>query len=160
MATLRRATVEDAQALTRLRGFMHQAMGDDLTPEWSDQCVADFRRRLATEEFVAFLVEEDGQPVSCGVGGLEEHMPSPYQLDARRGHVSSMSTDPAYRSKGYGRMVLRALMGWFAERDIPRVDLRATPFGQPLYESEGFKVLGGATMAWTKPGVRPGMRSG
>jgi GNAT superfamily N-acetyltransferase len=159
VATLRRATVDDAQALTRLRGFMHQAMGDELTPEWEAQCVADFRRRLATDAFVAFVVEEDGQPVACGVGWLEEHMPSPYQLDARRGHVSSMSTDPAYRSKGYGRMVLRALMDWFAERDIPRVDLRATPFGQPLYESEGFRVLGGATMAWTKPGVRPGMRS-
>jgi len=36
------------------------------------------------------------------------------------------------------------------------VDLRATPYGEPLYVSEGFKVLGGATMAWTRPGVRPG----
>jgi GNAT superfamily N-acetyltransferase len=160
VATLRRATPDDAQALTRLRGFMHEAMGDELTPEWQDRCEADFRRRLATEDFAAFIVEAEGQPVACGVGWLEEHMPSPYQLDARRGHVSSMSTDPAYRSKGYGRMVLRALMDWFAEQEIPRVDLRATPYGQPLYESEGFRVLGGATMAWTRPGVRPGMRAG
>jgi GNAT superfamily N-acetyltransferase len=70
-----------------------------------------------------------------------------------------MSTHPSHRSKGYGRLVMKALMGWFEERDIPRVDLRATPYGQPLYESEGFVVLGGATMAWTRPGVRPGMRS-
>lgn len=159
MATLRQATVEDAQALTRLRGLMHEAMGDEPTPEWEAQCLADLRRRLATDTFVAFLVEHDGTAVSCGVGWLEEHLPSPYQLDARRGHVSSMSTDPAHRSRGYGRMVLRALMGWFAERDVPRVDLRATPSGQPLYESEGFRVLGGATMAWTRPGVRPGMRA-
>lgn len=159
MATLRRATADDAEALTRLRGFMHLAMGDTLTPEWEAQCTADFRRRLATEDFVAFVVEEDGALVSCGVGWLEEHLPSPYALDARRGHISSMSTDPAYRRQGFGRDVMRALMAWFAERDIPRVDLRATPFGQPLYEAEGFRVLGGATMAWTKAGVRPGMRS-
>ena len=157
MATLRRATGDDAQALTRLRGLMHQAMGDDLTAEWQERCESDFRRRLATEDFVAFLVEEKGLPVACGVGWLEEHLPSPYQLDARRGHVSSMSTDPAYRSKGYGRMVLRALMDWFAEQEIPRVDLRATPYGQPLYESEGFRVLGGATMAWFAEGGRAGM---
>ena len=158
MATLRRATPDDAEALTRLRGFMHLAMGDELTDEWQVRCEADFRRRLATADFVAFVVEEDGQAVSCGVGWLEEHMPSPYQLDGRRGHISSMSTDPAYRSKGLGRQVMRALMGWFEEQDVPRVDLRATPYGQPLYESEGFRVLGGATMAWTRPGVRPGMR--
>ena len=159
MATLRRATVDDAQALTRLRGVMHEAMGDELTAEWEAQCVADFRRRLATDTFVAFVVEDAGTVVSCGVGWLEEHLPSPYQLDARRGHISSMSTDPVHRSRGYGRMVMRALMGWFAEQDVPRVDLRATASGQPLYESEGFRVLGGATMAWTRPGVRPGMRS-
>lgn len=160
MATLRRATVEDAQALTRLRGLMHEAMGDELTPEWRARCEGDLRRRLATEDFAAFLVEEDGRLVACGVGWLEEHLPSPYQLDARRGHISSMSTDPAYRSRGFGRMVLRALMDWFAEQGIPRVDLRATPSGRPLYESEGFHELGGATMAWTRPGVRPGMRAG
>ncbi len=157
MATLRRATPDDAEALTRLRGLMHAAMGDELTDEWQLRCESDFRRRLATSDFVAFVVEEDGMLVSCGVGWLEEHMPSPYQLDGRRGHISSMSTDPAYRSKGLGRQVMRALMDWFAEQGVPRVDLRATPYGQPLYESEGFRVLGGATMAWTSPGVRPGM---
>jgi GNAT superfamily N-acetyltransferase len=157
VATLRRATVEDAEALTDLRGYMHVAMGDELSAEWREKCTADFRRRLATDDFVAFLVVDAAEPVACGVGWLEEHMPSPYQLDARRGHISSMSTHPSHRRKGYGRLVMRALMDWFAERDIPRVDLRATPYGQPLYEAAGFRVLGGATMAWTRPGVRPGM---
>jgi GNAT superfamily N-acetyltransferase len=158
VATLRRATVDDAEVLTRLRGYMHEAMKDVLTDEWRTTCEAALRRRLGEEDFVAFLVEEDGEPVAGGVGWVEEHLPAPYQLDGRRGHVSSMSTHPSYRSKGYGRMVLTALMGWFEEQGIPRVDLRATQYGQPLYESAGFQVLGGATMAWTRPGVRPGMR--
>jgi len=157
VATLRRATVSDAQALTDLRGFMHQAMGDEPTDEWRRACVAALERLLTTEDFVAFVVEEAGVAVAGGVGWLEEHLPSPYQLDGRRGHIASMSTHPDHRRQGYGRLVFQGLMDWFAERDIPRVDLRATPSGQPLYASEGFKVLGGATMAWTKPGVRPGM---
>jgi ribosomal protein S18 acetylase RimI-like enzyme len=136
---------------------MHAAMGNDPTPEWQQRCVADFTRRLATDTFVAFLVVQDGLEVACGVGWLEEHLPSPFQLDPRRGHVSSMSTHPDHRRQGHARVVLRALMDWFAEREIPRVDLRATPDGLALYESEGFKVLGGATMAWTRPGVRAGM---
>ena len=157
MATLRRARVQDAAELTRLRGLMHRAMGDPPTPEWAQRCEIDLARRLATEQFVAFVVEVDARVVAGGCGWLEEHLPSPYQLDARRGHIASMSTDPGARRQGHGRAVLRALMGWFAERDVPRVDLRATPDGQPLYEQLGFRVLSGVTMAWTAPGTRPGM---
>jgi GNAT superfamily N-acetyltransferase len=157
VATLRRATPSDAEALTRLRGLMHEAMGDTLNEGWRLSCTAVYERRLATDDFVSFVVEDEGVIVSGGSGWLEEHLPSPYQLDARRGHIASMSTEPDHKRRGYGRLVFEALMEWFAERDIPRVDLRATPDGRPLYEAFGFRVLGGATMAWTAPGNRPGM---
>ncbi len=157
MRTLRRATVADAAELTRLRGHMHRSMGDEPTPGWAQRCEDTLARRLPTESFVAFVVEVDGRLVSGGCGWLEEHLPSPYQLDARRGHIASMSTDPSARRQGHGRAVLAALMAWFAERDIPRIDLRATPDGLPLYTAAGFRVLGGATMAWSAPGTRPGM---
>jgi ribosomal protein S18 acetylase RimI-like enzyme len=161
VGTLRRATPDDAAALTHLRGLMHAAMGDDpSTPGWVAACEAAFTRRLAADDFVAYIVETEGVAVSCGAGWLEEHLPSPGQLDGRRGHIASMSTEPDARRQGHGRAVFAALMGWFAERDVQRVDLRATPDGLPLYEEFGFRVLGGATMAWTAAGVRPGMPGG
>lgn len=137
---------------------MHLAMGtDELPPGWRNTCEEAFRRRLAAEGFCAFGVEEQGRLVSCGAGWLEEHLPSPGQYDGRRGHIASMSTEPASRRRGYGRLVFAALLDWFAEQDVPRIDLRATADGRPLYEEFGFQVLGGATMAWTAPGVTPGM---
>jgi ribosomal protein S18 acetylase RimI-like enzyme len=157
VSTLRRATPADAEDLTRLRGFMHEAMGDVLNDAWRTQCASDFARRLATDTFVGYVVEVDGLLVSSGVGWFEEHLSSPYAIDPRRGHIASMSTDPAHRRNGYGRLVFQALMDWFTGQGIPRVDLRATPDGQPLYTSFGFRVLGGATMAWNAPGSRPGM---
>ena len=157
MATLRRATPEDAKALTRLRGLMHESMGAELSDVWRERCEAAFARRLTTEEFVAFVVEDDGEVVSGGAGWLEEHLPSPYLLDPRRGHIASMSTEPTHRRRGYARLVFEALLGWFGERDIARIDLRATDDGQPLYESFGFRTLGGATMAWFAEGGRAGM---
>ena len=157
LGALRQATVDDAAALTRLRGHMHVAMGDLPTEPWELECEAHFRRRLATADFVGFVVDVDGTAVSGGAGWLEEHLPSPYALDARRGHVASMSTDPAHRRQGHGRLVFQALMDWFAARGVPRVDLRATADGQPLYEAFGFRLLGGATMAWNAPGSRAGM---
>lgn len=158
MGTLRRATPADAEDLTRLRGLMHLAMGAPSLPdEWRSSCEAAFRRRLSDGDFVAYVVEEAGQLVSCGAGWLEEHLPSPGQYDGRRGHIASMSTEPEFRRRGYAREVFAALMEWFAEQHVPRVDLRATEDGRGLYESFGFRVLGGATMAWLAPGVRPGM---
>jgi GNAT superfamily N-acetyltransferase len=157
---LRRATPADAAELTRLRAFMLQAMGRDTAePGWEAVCEQAFVRRLGQPEvFAAWLVEQDGRAVSCGVGWLEEHLPSPGPLDARRGHIASMSTDPAHRRRGYGRRVFGALMAWFAELEVPRVGLRATEDGRPLYEAHGFRVLGGATMAWAAyEAVGPGL---
>ena len=158
MGTLRRATPADAEELTRLRGVMHLAMGSASLPEeWRIACEAAFRRRLELPGFVAFGVEERGRLVSCGAGWLEEHLPSPGQYDGRRGHIASMSTEPDARRKGYGRLVFGALMAWFTDQGVVRVDLRATDDGRQLYESFGFRVLGGATMASSAPGVAPGM---
>jgi ribosomal protein S18 acetylase RimI-like enzyme len=182
VATLRRAVPADAPALARLRALMHEAMGTPASdPAYLRASEQAFGRRLRDDPgFVAYVVVDgdgsstdaatadgdgllgagsgtDGTVLACGVGHLEEHLPSPTQLDGRRGHVSSMSTDPAARRQGHARAVLSALMDWMTEQGVARVDLRATPDGQPLYESLGFRVLGGATMSWTAPGVRPGM---
>ncbi len=159
MGTLRRADARDVDALVRLRAMMLEAMGDDLsTPGWEDACRQALVRRLAEPgRFAAFVVDVDGAAVSGGVGWLEEHLPSPNQVDGRRGHIASMSTDPAHRSRGHGRAVLQGLLGWFADLQVVRIDLRATPAGQQLYVSAGFRVLAGPTMAWTAPHVRPGL---
>ena len=157
-AALRRATVDDAGALTRLRGFMHAAMGDAPTEEWAALCTEAFGRRLASDDFRAYVVEDGGQVVAGGAGWLDEHLPSPYLLSGVRGHIASMSTDPEHRRKGYARQVFQALMDWFISLDVRRVDLRATEEGRVLYEQFGFELLGGATMAWFAPGGRAGLR--
>ena len=160
MGDLRRAGVEDAADLTRLRARMIAAMGGDpATPGWAQACEEALVRRLAQpDRFAAWVVDVDGRPVSSGVGWLEEHLPSPGSFDGRRGHIASMSTEPEHRRRGYGRLVFTALMEWFADLGVPRVDLRATPDGRPLYEAHGFRELGGATMAWTaSSAAEPGL---
>jgi GNAT superfamily N-acetyltransferase len=132
-------------------------MGSTLTDAWHEACEAAFARRLAGPGFVAFLVEVDGRAVCSGAGWVEEHLPSPGQVDGRRGHIASMSTDPDHRRQGHARVVFEALMGWFTDQGISRVDLRATEDGRPLYESFGFRELGGATMAWNAAGTTPGL---
>ncbi len=158
MSTLRRATVDDAHDLMRLRGLMHESMGGDASdPKWRTATEAAFARRLLLADFVAFVVEVADRPVCSGAVWIEEHLPSPRQMDGRRGYIASMSTEPAARRQGYGEQVFVALMRWFTEQGIVRVDLRATDDGRRLYERFGFRLLGGATMALTAPGTQPGM---
>jgi GNAT superfamily N-acetyltransferase len=151
VANLRRAGVEDAAALVRLRALMLSAMGSDPSvPGWAQACEAAFARRLAEpDRFAAWVVDVDGSPVASGVGWLEEHLPSPAAPDGRRGHVASMSTEPAHRRQGHGRAVLEALLEWFTDAGVRRVDLRATPDGRGLYERLGFRAGGGAALSWT-----------
>ena len=151
MPNLRRAGVGDAAELTRLRAVMFVEMGVEVSaPGWTQACERALVRRLAdVDRFAAWLVEADGRAVSTGVGWVEEHLPSTGRPDGRRGHVASMSTDPAHRRQGHGRAVLDALLGWFAEAGVARVDLRATPDGRALYERAGFRQLGGAALSWT-----------
>jgi ribosomal protein S18 acetylase RimI-like enzyme len=140
----------DAAALTALRGHLHAAMGNDpQAPGWAQAAEAAFARRLASDPgFAAFAVEDDGALVAGGVGWVVEHLPAPGQLDGRRGHISSMSTHPAHRRRGHARAVATALLGWFRAAGVPRVDLRATPDGLPLYLSLGFREVTGTTLTW------------
>jgi GNAT superfamily N-acetyltransferase len=153
--TLRRATPADAAALTELRAAMYDAWGDDPSgQEWRDSATAMFQRRLRDEpdDFVAFVVEDaDGRCIASGVGWVTEHLPNPHNLTGRRGHIASMSTVEGERGKGHGRAVMSALLEWFDERGVVRIDLVATPMGEPLYRSVGFGDHGKATALVRRP---------
>ncbi len=139
--TVRRAGPEDAAELTRLRGLMFESWGGDTSdPHWRQASDELFRRRLRDDpEFAAFVVEgPDGGLVSSGVGWVDHHLAGPKHYTGLRGHVASMSTDAAHRGQGHARAVFTALMAWFGEIGITRVDLFATPAGEPLYRSFGF----------------------
>lgn len=52
--------------------------------------------------------------------------------------VFNVCTDPRYRGRGLARTTTEALLAWFAERGVTRVDLHATDDAEPLYRSLGF----------------------
>ena len=157
---VRRATAADAAELTRLRGVMYEAWGADISdPVWSAECERVIRERLrqTPESFVAYVVDDSataGRLVACGVGWIEHHLPGPMNLTGRRGHIASMSTDPEHRRRGHARAVFEALLGWFDERGLVRVDLRATAMGEPLYRAYGFGEPGGLPLTRAAEGTR------
>jgi ribosomal protein S18 acetylase RimI-like enzyme len=155
--TIRRARPGDAAELTRLRGVMFESVG--VSPEatdWRQRCVDVFTARLAADDgtFAAVVAEDVARPghvLACCVGWVEAHLPSPGNPSGRRGHVANVATNPSARRRGLGMAVLTELMAFFAEQDVVRVDLHATPMGEGLYRSLGFREPRDKGMSWRRP---------
>jgi GNAT superfamily N-acetyltransferase len=97
---------------------------------WPDD-EADWR--VLHEAALVLGVRRAGQLV--GHGAL-----APYPPNA--GSIAKMVVAPSAQKQGIGAAILDALLAEGERRGLTTIGLVATPFGQPLYESRGFKVTG------------------
>lgn len=144
----RRATPADAAEVARLAALMYASMGLATSSQWLTSAANEFARRLG-DETVAFVVDRpDGGSglAASGVGLIAVRLPSPANLPGRVGYIQWVATETAWRHQGMGRAVLEALLDWFEQRQVPVVELHATPDGEPLYRSLGFGQEGGVAL--------------
>jgi GNAT superfamily N-acetyltransferase len=148
---VRRATGSDIEELIRLRKLMHESMkspGLD-SPGWKRAATDMLREELAARRptLAAFVIDGgDGGLAACATGIIHRRVPSPTNPGGRVGYVFNVSTDPGYRRRGYSRACMESLLGWFRKRQVPRIDLRASADGEPLYASLGFVRTGDPSM--------------
>lgn len=140
---VRRAGAADIPRLVELRALMVREMGDDFDalPGLRDAAAKWFARRMAAPDaFAAFVTElPDVGVVSCAIGTLEDHAPSPRNPSGLRGELANVVTERGFRGHGYARACVTALIDWFiAETPALTVRLAATSDGAPLYRSLGF----------------------
>jgi ribosomal protein S18 acetylase RimI-like enzyme len=143
MSVVRDATDADIPELVRLRGLLFTDLGDvwGAPPEgdeWRDRCAAELAGQLRAGTMVILVIDGDSGLAACGIGAVDQRLPSPYNPGGRVGHVFGVVTDPAYRGRGHGRAIMRGLVAWFDEAGIRRVDLNASPDGMSLYRELGF----------------------
>ena len=154
---VRRAWPDDARELTRLRALMLGSLDGSspgLDEAWAQRCEAELRRRLLPgAPLVAMVVDApDGSGLaSAGVGVVDFRLPAPGRLSPAVGHVSSMSTDPQWRRRGYARAVLDALVVWLRAEGCARIELFASDDGLPLYEDNGFRLAPNPSLRRTLP---------
>jgi GNAT superfamily N-acetyltransferase len=139
----RRARADDAAELVRLRAVLLRTFGNDgWNDDWCETARQTLARRLAEPEptMAAFVVDRPGGGLAaCAVGTIEERLGTPADPGGRCGYIFNVATDPDQRRRGYSRLCVTALLDWFRSRDIGRIDLRASPDGEPLYLSLGFE---------------------
>lgn len=142
MTEVRPATARDAAELMRLRAVMlTEVRGTAPEPgPWQSNGTALLAEKLGTS-LVAFVVDDDEHDglAACVVGMIDQRLPGPHNPSGLTGYVFSVATDPSRRRRGYSRACMQALLGWFEERSITSIDLRASTAGEPLYTSLGFR---------------------
>ncbi|MEU7043357.1 GNAT family N-acetyltransferase [Streptomyces varsoviensis] len=146
MIEIRVARPSDAPELVRLRRLMFGDMeGEGAPGAWEADAVEMAREQLSVPSprlgaFVVDGTDEDGRPLlaACAVGSVETRLPGPRRPTGLFGFIFNVCTDPRYRGRGYARATTEALLDWFAEQGVSRVDLHASEEAEPLYRSLGF----------------------
>ncbi|GIJ21356.1 GNAT family N-acetyltransferase [Micromonospora lutea] len=153
MSGVRRASVDDARELVRLRAVMLGAMGGSPPEpgEWQHTALRTLRRQLPDPEadLAAYVVDAPGRPgtlAACAVGVIDLRLGGPADPSGQSGYVFNVATDPAYRRRGFSRACLVALLDWFGTRGVRTVDLKTSPEGESLYRELGFRLTSTAAM--------------
>jgi ribosomal protein S18 acetylase RimI-like enzyme len=140
---VRRASVEDAWELTRLRRVMLKNFQEVLEDSWEYACTETLEQALSDPDGMiqAFVVDADdfpGKLAACAVGVIQQRLPSPDNHSGMIGYIQSVSTDPDYRRRGYARATVEATLEWLDSCDVPKTELTARSLGDDLYRELGF----------------------
>ncbi|NEB76865.1 GNAT family N-acetyltransferase [Streptomyces sp. SID14478] len=143
MPSVRRAIPGDAEELVRLRKIMLDAMSPSADVSWQPAATEALRTHLADPdgELTAFVVDAPsggGHLAACATGAIHQGLGSPGNPSGTSGHIFNVCTDAVHRRQGFSRACVEALLDWYRERGVRRIDLHATAQGEPLYSSLGF----------------------
>lgn len=142
--TYRIATVADVDALASLRWRMETERHPEHPVTEADYAVylEAARREISAEiergAHIAFLAEADGAVVACAILIWWTMLPTLTELSRKRGYVSSVYTDPAWRRLGVARRLMEQLLAQAQEIGVQRLILWASTMGRPLYLDQGF----------------------
>jgi GNAT superfamily N-acetyltransferase len=136
---IRPATPDDAYTVARMR----QAMWDEMNPdrpaprEYRESLFVYWYEMLESGRAVGWIAE-DGGAIGVAMLLIHDHPPRPHGA-IRRGYVTNVYVEPAYRRTGVGRRLMGAVIEYGHEHGLQRLELRTSHEGRALYESIGFE---------------------
>lgn len=147
---VRLATEADAPVVAHHRVAMFRDMGTlpaEQGPPLLAASEAYFRRAIPAGLYVGWLATPTGRPgeVVGGAGIQIREMIPRIRLDGAavdpgpQGLIVNVYTEPSWRRRGIGELLMREVLRFTRERRIHNVVLHASVDGRPLYEKLGFR---------------------
>jgi ribosomal protein S18 acetylase RimI-like enzyme len=145
---IRRATLQDLEALVELRLALHREVStnhgnpleESLVPSLVSANRAYLQERLPRDELLSWVAEVDGKLVACSGLIIYHRLPAMHTGSTREAYIVNMYTRPEYRRLGIASALLREILQFASGSGVRRAWLRATPEGWPLYEKFGFQA--------------------
>ena len=145
----RTAATADLPQLARMRWDFRT--GPDEPPPVVDretfleQCQAFLAEGLARGDWVYWVAVQGDQIAADNeliVGHIFLHLfssvPKPFQLESRYGYLTNVYIRPAYRNQGIGSELLRHVLRWARERELPFMIVSPSEASVPFYRRAGF----------------------
>jgi len=139
---IEKAGFADVDALTTLR--LEYLIEDNGSLEHSDAemiriNLPGYIREHLKKDLFAYVIREDDTIVSCAFLLIVMKPMSPAFINGKTATVLNVYTLPAYRRRGYARMLMNAMIADAKELNIDVIELKATADGYDLYRSVGFE---------------------
>ena len=139
---IEKAGFADVDALTTLR--LEYLIEDNGSLEHSDvemirNNLPGYIREHLKKDLFAYVIREDNTIVSCAFLLIVMKPMSPAFINGKTATVLNVYTLPAYRRRGYARMLMNAMIADAKELNIDVIELKATADGYDLYRSVGFE---------------------
>lgn len=138
----KRATLKNIDELVRTRIIVLRAankLSNDADMSVVEQeSYAYYKKALASEEHIAYLVYAEGKFIGAGGVSFYQVMPTCHNPSGKKAYIMNMYTAPDYRRQGVAFHTLDLLVRDAREKGISQIMLEATDMGRPLYEKYGF----------------------
>ena len=139
---IEKAGFADADALTALR--LEYLIEDNGSLEHSDaetirNNLPGYIREHLNKDLFVYVIREYGIIVSCAFLLNVMKPMSPAFINGKTATVLNVYTRPAYRRRGYARMLMNTMIADAEEQNIDVIELKATEDGYDLYRSIGFE---------------------
>ena len=144
MVEIRRATLDDADELARLRWDFRVEHGTPVSSTF--EAFAEGFRAFATDVLAdgtpwrAWVAEDEGRLVGCAWLQLVEKIPHPSRGRWERpiAYVTNVYVEPALRDEGHGARLLDVAMSYAREHEAAEAVVWPTPRSVSFYRRAGF----------------------
>jgi ribosomal protein S18 acetylase RimI-like enzyme len=139
----RQAGIKDIETLIDYRVMFLKEVQKDITKEKEILLRIELRKyfikSLKDNSYITWFAEYVNQIVGLGGMVVREQPGNFLLITGKLGYILNMYTIPEFRGNGIGKEILKRLVTYGKSIRLERIDLHATPMGEPIYRKLGFK---------------------